>query len=113
MDIITFCYTATEKHPVAAYSTTPDTPLDLRKPPITAESVANDRLTYLPWLTIFSPDMVEEHGRDTLLSAPAWHVETVDDGSVLLVCHDDVDEWNQNCQLVAEHVGLPSYREMG
>jgi hypothetical protein len=113
LDIITFCYTATEERPVAAYSTTPDTPLDLRKPPITAESVANGQLTYLPWLTIFPPKMVEEYGRETILSAPAWHVEALDDGSILLVCHNSVDDWDQDCRSVAQHIGLQSYREVG
>ena len=113
LDILKFCYTATEDRPVAVYSTTPDTPLDLRKPPITAESVANGRLTYLPWLTIFTPDMVDEYGRETLLSAPAWHVEELDDGSILLVCHNHVKNWDQDCNSVSQHIDLPSYRELG
>jgi hypothetical protein len=112
LDILTFCYTATEKRPIAAYSTTPDTPLDLRKQPITAESAANGQLTYLPWLTIFPLEMVRSYGKETIESAPAWHVEPLDDGSILVVCHNDM-EWDAGCQDVAEYIGLPSYEEMG
>ncbi|QPV61593.1 hypothetical protein I7X12_12570 [Halosimplex litoreum] len=112
LDILTFCYRATENRPIAAYSTTPDTPLDLLKPPITAESVANGQLTYLPWLTIFPPRMVESYGKETILSALAWHVETLDDGSILVVCHNDM-EWETDCRDVAEHIGLPAYEEIG
>lgn len=113
IDVLEFCYTATEERPVAVYSTTPDTLPDVRKPPITAESVANGQLTYLPWRAIFTPTMVEAYGRETLLSAPAWHAEELDDGPILLVCHNDVSDWNRDCRTVAEHVGLPSYRELG
>ncbi|WP_336358963.1 hypothetical protein [Haloarcula sp. CGMCC 1.6347] len=113
LDILKFCYTTTEERPIAVYSTTPDTPLDLRKPPITAESVANSRFTYLPWLTILPPAMVEEYGRETVLSTPAWHVDELDDGSVLLVCHNDIVDWDKDCRTVAQHIGLPSYRELG
>lgn len=57
--------------------------------------------------------MVAAYGRKTLVSAPAWKVEELDDGSFLLVCHNDVDEWEHDSQAVAEHIGLTSYRELG
>jgi len=56
--------------------------------------------------------MVEHYGRETLLSAPAWKVEELDDGAILVVCHDDVAEWNADCSDVAEHLGLPWYKDV-
>lgn len=113
LDIITTSYAATDTRPTVVYSMTPDTPLGLRKPPITAELIAKGQLSYLPWLTIFSPPMVEEYGKDTLLSAPAWTTEELPDGSVLVVCHDDVIAWDVDCHSVADHIGLEPYHERG
>lgn len=100
-------YTATADPPVVVYSETPDMP-DIGRPPFTAESLANDRLTQMCWLTIFPPALVDTYGRETLLSAPAWHVEELDDGAIMIVCHDDLS-WQTSIYPVASHVGLPSY----
>ena len=109
IEIVKVGYKATAEQPVAIYSTTPDMP-DIGRPPFTAESLAKDRLTHLCWLTVFTPRLVETYGRETLLSAPAWHVEELDDGAILLVCHDD-PSWRSSIQSVADYIGIPSYEE--
>ncbi|WP_159076952.1 hypothetical protein [Halococcoides cellulosivorans] len=112
INIMEICYMAVDERPIAVYSFTPDTPHDLRKPPITAESIAEGRLLYLPWLAIFTPQMIDYYGRETLLSAPAWKVEELNDGSIMTVCHDNVLDWMEDCRDVADHIGLPWHGDM-
>lgn len=111
LTLVRLGYEGVPRKPVAVFSQTPDSAFNNRAiggPPVTAESLAHDSLTYLPWLTVFTPAMVETYGRDTLLSAPAWHVEELDDGAILVVCHDDLD-WETSNESVADHIGLPAY----
>ncbi len=57
--------------------------------PVTEESLANTHVETASWLMLFPPEMVAAYGREFLLSAPAWRVEEVDDGAVLLVASSD------------------------
>jgi hypothetical protein len=107
VEMIKIAYAATGDSPVAAYSMTPDMP-HIGRPPFTAKSLANDEFTHMCWLMIFTPNFVRTYGRETLLSAPAWHVEELDDGAVMIVCHDDLS-WKTSIDAVADHIGLPSY----
>ncbi|HSP81348.1 MAG TPA: hypothetical protein VLQ93_22715 [Myxococcaceae bacterium] len=44
-----------------------------------------DRIYEVSWLNVFGPKLVESVGRERMLSTPAWRVEELPDGSVLLV----------------------------
>ncbi|GAB3022465.1 hypothetical protein [Natronobiforma cellulositropha] len=110
LELVTLGYEATDEPPYVAYSITPDMPY-IGRPPITAASLANAELTHLCWLTVFTPPLVETYGRETLLSAPAWHVEELEDGAIILVCHDD-PTWETSLQPVADHIGLPAPEEI-
>ena len=77
-------------------------------PPFTAESLAKDRYEYLSWLIVFSPPVVETYGRETLLDAPAYHVEELADGSVLIITDKD-PYLPSEYENVADHIGIESY----
>ena len=64
-----------------------------------------------PGRMIFTPPMVENYGREILLSAPASEVRELDDGAIVVLCHDDVD-WETDCRDVAEHIGLPAHEDI-
>ncbi|WP_276302586.1 hypothetical protein [Halorussus lipolyticus] len=115
IELVTIGYQATEQKPAAVYAESPPHNYWIATsgtPPFTAESLAHNQYHHLSWLTIFTPPMVEHYGRETLLSAPAWKVEELDDGAILVVCHDDVAEWQTDCHDVAEHIGLPWYTDI-
>jgi hypothetical protein len=78
-------------------------------PPFIAESLANDRYEYLSWLTVFSPPVVETYGRETLLEAPAYHVEELADGSILVVVTKDPSVPEAYDESIADHIGIESY----
>jgi hypothetical protein len=44
-----------------------------------------DKLYELSWLNVFGPKLVESVGRERMLSTPAWRVEELPTGSILLV----------------------------
>ncbi|HYO70945.1 MAG TPA: hypothetical protein VEU33_33195 [Archangium sp.] len=44
-----------------------------------------DKIYEVFWLNVFGPKLVETVGRERMLSTPAWRVEELPDGSVLLV----------------------------
>lgn len=62
---------------------------------------------FVTWFDVYPPSEVETIGRETLLSAPAPHVEELDDGSVLAVSKHPTsgDSLNE----VADHVGIPTW----
>ena len=84
-------------------------------PPFTAESLAKDRYEYLSWLTVFSPPMVETYGRETLLDAPAYHVEELDDDSVLIVAVEDPMDRHgskkSEYKEIGNYIGINTYFE--
>lgn len=47
--------------------------------------VENHMITHLYWANFFGPAYVDDYGRDFLLSAPGWEVESLGDGGVLHV----------------------------
>jgi hypothetical protein len=114
VELVATGYEATDERPIAVYAETPRHAFDIHQtgdPPFTAESLANDEYEQLSWLTVFTPPMVETYGRETLLSAPAWEVRELDDGAIVVLCHDDVD-WESDCRDVAEHIGLPAHEDL-
>lgn len=75
--------------------------------PATGESLTEDAIEYASWLTVFPPELVESYGRDTLLSAPAWRVEELPDGGVLLVAYERPDRPDGDAlDAVHDHLGL-------
>jgi hypothetical protein len=44
-----------------------------------------DKIYEVSWLNVFGPKLVESVGRERMLSTPAWQVEELPNGSVLLV----------------------------
>lgn len=54
-------------------------------PPVTLDSLADDRIEYACWLMGFPPSMVETYGRETLLSAPAWQTSELSNGGVVVL----------------------------
>jgi len=54
-------------------------------PPVTAESLTEDRIEYASWLMAFPPSLVDTYGQETLLSAPAWQTSELPDGGVVLL----------------------------
>jgi hypothetical protein len=115
VEVVKIGYQAADPRPIAVYLETPYHRYKIGQadqPPFTAESIAHDEYDHLSWLTVFTPPMVERYGRDTLLSAPAWKTEEFDDGAILVICHDDVPNWNEGCRDVADHIGLRSFEEL-
>ncbi|WP_265109404.1 hypothetical protein [Halosolutus halophilus] len=108
-------YTATDDRPIAIYVETPKHRFyegEVKQPPVTAESLTHDEYACLSWLTVFTPPMVETYGRETLLSAPAYRIEELDGGAIILVCHDKPLDWDTDCRAVADHIGLPLLQDL-
>jgi hypothetical protein len=59
------------------------------RPPVTPESLSEDRIEYAAWLMGFPPSMVEHYGRETLLSAPAWQTSELPDGGIVVLTTED------------------------
>jgi hypothetical protein len=51
----------------------------------TARRDGFDKIYEVFWLNVFGPELVESVGRERMLSTPAWRVEELPNGSVLLV----------------------------
>jgi len=62
--------------------------------PATGESIANNRIADVSWLTLFAPELVDEYGREWLLSAPAWKRQELDDGGIMLVASPDPTDYD-------------------
>lgn len=75
--------------------------------PITEKSLVSNQIEYMSWLSIFPPPFVETYGEETLLSAPAWHAEKLDDGAVLLVAYENPSGAGST-KPIDDHLGLES-----
>ncbi len=63
-------------------------------------------------LNLFGPEYVTRLGRERLLSAPAWQVKELDDGSILIVPAPYVlEDWRHPSPYsrlaIAQHLGIP------
>lgn len=72
----------TDPNQLAALFGTPSKPVDT-----THDGVLDDRVEQLYWLQVVPESMVETVGRDALLDAPAWRVDELETGGVLLVAY--------------------------
>ncbi len=62
--------------------------------PVTNESIANNRIADVSWLMLFAPELVDEYGREWLLSAPTWKHQEFDDGGIMLVASPDPTDYD-------------------
>ena len=79
---------------------------DMTEPPFAGESLSATTLNFVPWFTVFTPPLVDNIGRETLVSTPAARVEELDNGGVLLVTHNPL-AMEVDAEIL-DHVGLPS-----
>lgn len=89
MDLVKDVYFAADHRPSFAYGLQHSFAAGISmyggRQPVDAAATARDSINYAVWLNVFSPRLVETYGRETLLSAPTWHVDEFGDGSVLVV----------------------------
>lgn len=75
-----------------------------------AEQLKAGNVNRLFWLNVFSPAMAKRLGRDRVLSAPAWKVEELNDGHVLLVVSNNPvhpsKPWGTAGKRISEHLDL-------
>ncbi|VVB99998.1 Uncharacterised protein [uncultured archaeon] len=79
------------------------------------------RRGHIAWLTFFGPELVKKFGREKLLSAPAYKIELLSDGGILLISgptpnisdkSEYFEKWDSvECEeKIAKHLGLkPNY----
>lgn len=79
--------------------------------PVTAESLAADRIEYATWLMLFAPSMVETYGRESLLATPVWHADDLDDGAVLLIATPN-PLGEEGTAAIDDHLGIDRPAEL-
>lgn len=79
-----------------------------RQVQLTDDGIRSGQLEQLFWVQIWSPDFVENIGRDRIESAPGSQLEWFDDGSVLFAAYDDplYQVGDNNLGDVKEHFSL-------
>lgn len=88
LDLIKTVYTSTVSPPSYVYGLDPyhgealGEDVDL---PASKDSIKDGTIDDVTWLMLFPPSFAEAIGRERLEEAPAWRVEELDDGAVLLV----------------------------
>jgi hypothetical protein len=71
----------------------------------------SDLIISISWVTYFGPELVQYLGREKILSAPAWKIETMPTGGILLLLlpqplDPDVPEMRLAQWHVMDHLGL-------
>lgn len=94
IDLVTEVYLATETRPAFVYGMTEGVRqsfADRDEYPISQSMVGKEvtEIDHVTWLSIFPPALVDTYGRERLLSAPAWHVDELEDGAIVVVNWDD------------------------
>jgi hypothetical protein len=69
----------------------------------------------LYYINLFGPELVNKLGRERLLSAPAWQIEELADGSIFLVPEDHVEAGGGGYSLkkVADYLGINTPQSPG
>lgn len=57
--------------------------------PVTEETILEDRINDVSWAMLFPPRLVEAYGEEFLRDAPAWRMDTLEDGSLLMIAGPD------------------------
>lgn len=74
------------------------------------DELADPRIAEIFWLNLFLASTADGLGYDRLFTAPAWRVEEIDTGHVLLVAADNpyqrAEEWEGAEERIAEHLGI-------
>lgn len=82
--------------------------LEQMLPPL--DQLKRGEVKRLFWLNVFSPTAIERLGRDQILSAPAWNIEELKNGHVMLVISDNPvhpsEPWQEAGKCVSEHLNL-------
>ncbi|MCT9095441.1 hypothetical protein [Haloarchaeobius sp. HME9146] len=91
-------------------------------PYISKEEIEKGQLPRVFWSTIFSERFIERLGRDTILSSPAWRVEELSNGQIMIIATDHMtrpsdewwehptDPWGNRFRAIEEHLGLKEPR---
>ena len=74
------------------------------------EDILAKKITYLYFLNLLSPEIVEAIGRERIATVVAQRVIPLDDGGVMIIPIDNLlpDFYHYNYMRVAEHLGLKS-----
>lgn len=69
------------------YVMSPDMEIAMGADPTDVMPMATDfELERIPWFGVYSPSLIEDlGGREHMLETPAWHVEELETGSILLI----------------------------
>ncbi len=73
------------------------------------DEILSGNIRHLCWANFFSPAFVQKIGREKLLSAPAWKVEELNDGGILLVLAPNpmnINEVDKKKKEVEKHLGI-------
>lgn len=77
-------------------------------PPL--EQLKRGEVNRLFWLNVFSSTAIDQLGRDHILSAPAWDVEELENGRIMVVISDNPvhpsEAWQDAGRRVGEHLSL-------
>lgn len=111
LDLVEYAYAAAKERPRAVYGVS-----DVHRsrlvageipPPVTLESLAEDRIEYACWLVGFPPAMVDTYGRDRIRSAPAWQTSELGDGGLIVLTTQNPDAASKpEARAVDQHLGL-------
>lgn len=77
------------------------------------EDVEILNISHIYWANYFGPDYVSKLGFRHLMTAPAWSVESLNDGGILYVlgsCPGAISEGHVAVEDVRRHFGVPSVR---
>lgn len=101
LEILQIIYTVW--HPIYAHQASEDSPYMAQE-----DAQALD-IQWLYDINFLSPEAVDKFGRERVLSTPAWRLQTLDDGGVLIVpkLYYGSDDTHSR-EAAASHLGLPT-----
>jgi len=71
-----------------------------------------DFINKIFWVSFFSPERVKEIGRERILSAPAYKIEKLKDGSIMLLAtKNQGDAGHEIRKEIAKHLGLKHHKK--
>lgn len=97
LELVKELYGVTRDHTAFVYGLDPyhvEALADTRAPPVSTDGLEAARLDDVSWLLLFPPAFAHAVGRERLDAAPAWRVEELDTGAVLLVAVEDPTDPN-------------------
>lgn len=74
------------------------------------DELPDPQVSQIFWLNLFKASTADDLGYDRLFTAPAWHVDELETGHILLVAADNpvepAEEWEGAEERIAEHLGI-------